>query len=80
MSEKKGLTAESIATGLDRKLGPASAISTDALKTLTRAMKLAPVEFGRHTGGGEGQDRADLLTVMSLKMAQSVDVIYRMGP
>jgi uncharacterized protein len=74
------LKAESIAAGLGRKLGPVSAISTEELKNLTRAMKLSPVEFGRHGGGDEAQDRADLLTVTSLKMAQSVDVIYRMRP
>ncbi|NHZ97003.1 SIMPL domain-containing protein [Massilia sp. CCM 8734] len=71
--------AEGIAAGLGRKLGAASAVSTGDLKNLTRAMGLAPSEPGSRSSSQKiGTERADLLTVMSLKFAQSVDVIYRL--
>ncbi|NHZ35679.1 SIMPL domain-containing protein [Massilia rubra] len=72
--------AEGIAAGLGRKLGAASAVSTGDLKNLTRAMGLAPSEAGARSSPDQkiGTERADLLTVMSLKFAQPVDVIYRL--
>ncbi|WP_164557805.1 SIMPL domain-containing protein [Massilia atriviolacea] len=71
--------AEGIAAGLGRKLGAASAVSTGDLKNLTRAMGLAPGEPGSRSPAQRiGTERAELLTVMSLKFAQPVDVIYRL--
>jgi uncharacterized protein YggE len=71
--------AEAIAAGLGRKLGAASAVSTGDLKNLTRAMGLAPSESNQRSSTQKiGTERADLLTVMSLKFAQPVDVIYRL--
>jgi uncharacterized protein YggE len=71
--------AEGIAAGLGRKLGAASAVSTGDLKNLTRAMGLAPSDAGSRSSSQRiGTERADLLTVMSLKFAQPVDVIYRL--
>ncbi|ATQ76665.1 SIMPL domain-containing protein [Massilia violaceinigra] len=69
--------AEGIAVGLGRKLGPASAVSTGDLKNLTRAMGLAPNETNYRSSPQTGMDKADVLTVMALKFAQPVDVIYR---
>jgi uncharacterized protein YggE len=72
--------AEGIAAGLGRKLGAASAVSTGELKNLTRAMGLAPGDAGARQSSPQkiGTERAELLTVMSLKFAQPVDVIYRL--
>jgi uncharacterized protein YggE len=72
--------AEGIAAGLGRKLGAASAVSTGDLKNLTRAMGLAPNDAASRSSSSQriGTERADLLTVMSLKFAQPVDVIYRL--
>jgi uncharacterized protein YggE len=71
--------AEGIAAGLGRKLGAASAVSTGDLKNLTRAMGLAPSDAASRSSSQRiGTERADLLTVMSLKFAQPVDVIYRL--
>ncbi|MCE3602318.1 SIMPL domain-containing protein [Massilia sp. P8910] len=70
--------AEAIALGLGRKLGPANAVSTGDLKNLTRAMGLAPNEANDRSSPQAGMDKADVLTVMALKFAQPVDVIYRL--
>ncbi|CUI03538.1 SIMPL domain-containing protein [Massilia antarctica] len=70
--------AEAIALGLGRKLGPAHAVSTGDLKNLTRAMGLAPHETNDRSSPQTGMDKADVLTVMALKFAQPVDVIYRL--
>jgi uncharacterized protein YggE len=71
--------AEAIAAGFGRKLGPVSGVSTGDMKNMTRAMGLAatePARFNRPAGRGE-YDRDALLMVTVMKMAQSVDVIFR---
>lgn len=70
--------AEGMAAGLGRKLGPASAVSSGALKNLTNAMGLVQAEyFARGAERREEVNRQDFLTFDILKMAQSVDVIFR---
>ncbi|WP_426101152.1 SIMPL domain-containing protein [Massilia sp. TSP1-1-2] len=72
--------AEGVAAGLGRKLGAVSAVSTGELKNLTRAMNLSPSEFNNYRGNQERRapaDRAELVTVTSLKLQQPVDVIFR---
>ncbi|SHG68754.1 SIMPL domain-containing protein [Massilia sp. CF038] len=71
--------AEAMAAAAGRKLGPVSAISSGEMKNLSRAMNLAPGDFGRYSGSkSEPASRADLLAVTLLKMAQPVSVIYRL--
>lgn len=71
--------AEAIAAGFGRKLGPVGGVSTGELKNMTRAMGMAsaePVRFTRPVGRSE-YDRDTLLMVTTIKMMQSVDVIFR---
>ena len=69
--------AEAMAAGLGRKLGPASAVSSGSLKNLGNAMGLVPADFFGRAGQREQLSRKDFLSVDMLKMAQSVDVIFR---
>lgn len=73
--------AEAMAAGLGRKLGPVSAISSGELKNLTRAMGLAATANevrGRSAGRpGSDYDRNELVHIVPMKLAQSVDVIFR---
>ncbi|HZV64738.1 MAG TPA: SIMPL domain-containing protein [Telluria sp.] len=70
--------AEAMAAALGRKLGPAAAVSSGALKNLGRSMGLVPPDF---FGAGGGQREpikpSDFLNIDILKMAQPVDVIFR---
>ena len=72
--------AEGVAAGLGRKVGAVSGVSTGELKNLTRAMNLSPNEFNNYRGNQERRppaDRAELVTVTSIKLQQPVDVIFR---
>jgi uncharacterized protein YggE len=72
--------AEAIAAGFGRKLGPVSGVSTGELKNVTRAMGMAatdPLHNDRGAGRNE-YDRDSLLMVALIRMAQSVDVIFRL--
>ena len=72
--------AEGVAAGLGRKVGAVSGVSAGELKNLTRAMNLSPSEFNNYRGGQERKppaDRAELVTVTSIKLQQPVDVIFR---
>jgi uncharacterized protein YggE len=71
--------AEAIAAGFGRKLGPVSGVSTGELRNVTRAMGMAATDPLRNDGGaGRNEyDRDSLLMVTLIRMAQSVDVIFR---
>jgi uncharacterized protein YggE len=70
--------AEAIAAGFGRKLGPVSAVSAGDLKNLTRAMGLAASESLRPRGVTRNEyDREGLVTIEMMRLAQSVDVIFR---
>lgn len=70
--------AEAIAAGFGRKLGPVSAVSAGDLKNLTRAMGLATSEPVRPRGLTRSEyDREGLLMINVMRLAQSVDVIFR---
>jgi uncharacterized protein YggE len=71
--------AEGIAEGFGRKLGAVGGVSTGELKYLARAMNLAPSELSQRGARKNvaGADRTGLLAVNLLKLAQSVDVIFR---
>jgi uncharacterized protein YggE len=70
--------AEAMAAALGRKLGPAAAVSSGALKNLGRSMGLVPTDFFGAGGGQREQIKpSDFLSIDILKMAQPVDVIFR---
>lgn len=70
--------AEGMAAAFGRKLGAVNAVSSGELKNLTRAMNLAPSDAGRYSGGEQTETgRAELLAINALKLAQPVDVIFR---
>lgn len=72
--------ADGVAAGFGRKVGAVSGVSTSELKNLTRAMNLSPVEFNNYRGNQERKppaNRAELVTVTTMKLMQPVDVIFR---
>ena len=70
--------AGAMAAGLGKKLGPATAVSAGALKNLGNAMGLVQTDFfGRGGGQREQPVRRDFLSSEILKMAQTVDMIFR---
>ncbi len=70
--------AEVIAAGFGRKLGPVSGVSNSELKNMSRAMNLAPSEYyQRGNDRRDTADRAGLLMVNLLRLAQPIDVIFR---
>jgi uncharacterized protein YggE len=70
--------ADAIAAGFGRKVGPVSGVSNSELKNMTRAMNLAPSDYNQRGGERrEATDRDNLLMVTLLKLAQPVDVIFR---
>jgi uncharacterized protein YggE len=72
--------ADGVAAGLGRKVGAVTGVSTEELKNLSRAMNLSPVEFSNYRGNQERKapvDRAELVTVTTIKLQQPVDVIFR---
>jgi uncharacterized protein YggE len=72
--------ADGVAAGFGRKVGAVAGVSTSELKNLTRAMNLSPLEFSNYRGNQERRppaDRAELVTVTTIKLQQPVDVIFR---
>ena len=70
--------AEAIASGVGRKLGLASAVTTGELKNVTRAVGLGGVQnVGYRSPVKADPDREGLLMIVPMKLSQSVDVIYR---
>lgn len=70
--------AEGMAAAFGRKLGAVNAVSSGELKNLTRAMNLAPLDYGRYSGGKQTETgRAELLAINALKLVQPVEVIFR---
>lgn len=70
--------ADAIAAGFGRKVGAVSGVSNSELKNMTRAMNLAPSDYYQRGGERRGEsDRTELLMVNLLKLAQPVDVLFR---
>jgi len=70
--------ADAIAAGFGRKVGAVSGVSNSELKNMTRAMNLSPSDYyQRGTDRRAGSDRTELLMVNLLKLAQPVDVLFR---
>lgn len=71
--------AAAIASGVGRKLGLASAVSTGELKNLTRTMGLSGMQgVASRNPGRNDLSQEELLTIVTMKLSQSVDVIYRL--
>ena len=69
--------ADGIAAGFGRKVGAVAGVSSSELKNLTRAMNLSPSDFSRGDRQAPAPDRSELLMVTMLKLAQPVNVIFR---
>lgn len=71
--------AAAMASGFGKKVGAVAGISSGELRNVTRAVGLVPSD--RYYGSGNGkrpaQDRSELLMLQSLKMAQTVDMIFK---
>lgn len=73
------LKAQKIARGVGARLGPATGVSTGALRNLSNAMGMASDPFGRNMGDRRSPPKADMSLVQAMRLAQGVDVIYRIG-
>lgn len=70
--------AGAIADGFKRKLGPVTAVTPDSLKNLGNAMGLVRADFTyRRETKAQQVNNQDILAILVLKLAQSVDVIFR---
>lgn len=71
--------AQAMASGFGKKAGAVAGISSGELRNITRSVGLMPSD--RYYGGGSGkrpaQERSEMLMVTTLRMAQAVDVIFR---
>uniref|UniRef100_UPI0028AD173E SIMPL domain-containing protein n=1 Tax=Massilia alkalitolerans TaxID=286638 RepID=UPI0028AD173E len=73
------LKAKDIARGIGAKLGTATGVSIGPLKNLSNAMGMASDSNARGGGGGRRSARTEMALVQAMRLAQSVDVIYRIG-
>ncbi|MBZ2209422.1 SIMPL domain-containing protein [Massilia soli] len=71
--------ATAMAKGAGMKLGAVTAVTLGDLKNLSRAMGLAPSDT-RYSGAGtrSAYNRKDLLAIDIVKLAQPVDMIFRL--
>lgn len=71
--------AAAMAKGAGMKLGAVTAVTLGDLKNLSRAMGLAPNDM-RYSGSGtrSAYNRKDLLSIDIIKLAQPVDMIFRL--
>jgi len=71
--------AATMASGFGKKIGAVTGISSNELKNVTRAVGLVPPD--RYYAEGKGkrppQDRSELLMVQTLRMAKTVDMIFK---
>ncbi len=72
------LKAQDIARGIGARLGAATGVSIGPLKNLSNAMGMASDSNARG-GGGRRSARTEMALVQAMRLAQSVDVIYRIG-
>jgi uncharacterized protein YggE len=71
--------AEGMAAGFGRKVGPVTAVTSGALKNLTGAMGLVPVDYlsRRNSSDAAHVARSEIVNIVNLKFSQPVDVIFR---
>lgn len=73
------LKAKDIAGGIGARLGAATGVSIGPLKNLSNAMGMSSDSNARGGGGGRRGARTEMALVQAMRLAQSVDVIYRIG-
>jgi uncharacterized protein YggE len=73
------LKAQDIARGVGARLGPATGVSIAPLRNLSNAMGMASDSNARASAGRRSGPKADMALVQAMRLAQSVDVIYRIG-
>lgn len=77
---KTKLKAELIAKGLGARLGPATGVSVEPLKNLSNSMGMASDPYARNIGDRRAPPKgAEMALVAAMRLAQMVDVIYRIG-
>lgn len=69
--------ADAIARGFGKRVGAVAGISSDQLKYLGNAVGLVPADRYSRANSRERQNPADMLMVSSIKMAQTVDALFR---
>ena len=73
------LKAQTIARGVGARLGPATGVSPGPLKNLSHSMGMASDPGARNIGDRRTPPRPDMALVQAMRLAQGVDVIYRIG-
>ncbi|CAN7233041.1 SIMPL domain-containing protein [Massilia sp. LjRoot122] len=71
--------AQNIARGVGARLGPATGVSPGPLKNLSHSMGMASDPGARNIGDRRTPPRPDMALVQAMRLAQGVDVIYRIG-
>ena len=69
--------ADSMARGFGKRVGAVAGISSDQLKNLGNAVGLVPSDRYNRANSRQRQNPDDMLMVTSLKMAQTVDALFR---
>ena len=73
------LKAQNIARGVGARLGPVTGVSPGPLKNLSHSMGMASDPGARNIGDRRAPPRPDMALVQAMRLAQGVDVIYRIG-
>lgn len=69
--------ADAMARGFGKRAGAVAGISSDQLKNLGNAVGLVPSDRYQRANSRAQKNPDDMLIVTSLKMAQTVDVVFR---
>lgn len=71
--------AAAMASGFGKKVGAVAGISSGELRNVTRAVGMVPSDryYDSRNGKRPAQDRSELLMLQALKMAQTVDMIFK---
>ena len=69
--------ADAMARGFGKRVGAVAGISSDQLKNLGNAVGLVPSDQYNRANSRQRQNPDDMLMVTSLKMAQTVDAVFR---
>ena len=69
--------ADAMARGFGKRVGAVAGISSEQLKNLGNAVGLVPSDRYQRANSRERQNPDDMLMVTSIKMAQTVDALFR---
>jgi len=77
---KAKLKAQKIAKGVGARLGAATGVSLQPLKNLSNAMGLSSDPYARQVGERRASPKGgNMALVQTMRLAQTADVIYRIG-